>query len=292
MAFTPLQGPLASNFDIPIIGSHIAKIGRIIDLYSMPCAPTPEIWAKALWQATPTAILTYAKPELWDVGIPDHRKNNKKRPKGVAGALLKMTDSIVEVPLPRWRVFRAFELSELAGLYLFLADIAEDAVINWMSLAYEYTGCQDQFQAYAYRDHADHSTEIPMGGSVPATPWGTIAGKNFDGNPQVTIPRLPGEYTATARIQAIPHPTLQPAGQLLGYSIRDRQSGVQIAFTETDLQQDGANAGRLLGRFKYDGGDPPWLDVLLIGAPGWILVQQGSQFNVVITLDANLGVDP
>lgn len=289
---TKVATPQGSWFDVPIIGSHIAKIGRIIDLWSDPCAPTPEIWAKALWGATPTALLTAAKPELVDIDIPSRRPRPRKGLRGAAAAALKLTDNIVSVPVPRWRAFQAFELSELAGFYLFLASIAEDAIINWMSLAYEYQGCEIPGIAHFYA----HSTQDLFGSTnlhqFLFSSWEALSHDNFSFNSQQIIPLKGTEFRTSVNINAAPHPTQSPQGQFLGAEVVDLNTGTIIANDEATADGEGGNAARLSGRFRLGEGERPQLAVRIFQSPGWMLLTKKPTWSTTTSIGKNLGVDP
>lgn len=134
-------GRSAQPYDLPIIGDAIAKTNHIIDLWSDPCAPSAEVWAYAFFQSIPTFIISVTKPELIDVDIRHKgRKPRKGKKLRFVGDVL-FRDNIVTVPLPRWVPFRIFEWTQRLGWYFLIADATADLAINWMSLAYQWTGC-------------------------------------------------------------------------------------------------------------------------------------------------------
>lgn len=128
-------------FDIPIIGNDFSKIGRAIDLYATPCSPTAEIWVYGFFQAIPTLVATLVKPELIDLKIAHRgrRQRKGKRMKFIGGLIFR--DAVLEVPVPRWVVFRIYALGQRIGWWFLVADALEDFSINWMSMAYEWQGC-------------------------------------------------------------------------------------------------------------------------------------------------------
>jgi hypothetical protein len=148
-----LQGPQAMDFDIPLIGDDITKIGRIIDLYAVPCSPNAEIWVYGFFAAIPTLFITLTKPEIIDISI-NHRggKPRKgKRYRFTAQDLFR--DAIIDIKVPRWVIFRVYEWTQRIGWYFLVADALEDFGINWMTLAYKYNGCQTPLLTYGQYDN-------------------------------------------------------------------------------------------------------------------------------------------
>lgn len=136
-------------FDIPLIGDDMAKIGRIVDLWAQPCSPTAEIWVYGFFHAIPTLITTLLKPELIDIDIPSKRHKKRKGKRMKVFPHLIFRDTIISVPVPRWVVFRVYELGQRIGWYFLVADALEDFAINWMSMAYQWNGC-DQIDPPPY----------------------------------------------------------------------------------------------------------------------------------------------
>jgi len=151
MAWAQRTTPQFQPFDIPFIGNDIAKIGRAIDLYAVPCGPTAEIWVYGFFTALPTLFVSILKPDLVDINIRHRhgRPRKGKRMKFIAAAIFR--DAIIEIPVPRWVVFRIYEWGQRIGWYLLVADALEDFAINWMSLAYKYNGCTLPTLAYSYK---------------------------------------------------------------------------------------------------------------------------------------------
>lgn len=192
-------------FDIPIIGDDFAKIGRAIDLYAVPCFPSAEIWVYGFFQAIPTMFLTILKPELIDISIRHRhgRPRKGRRYRFIAQAIFR--DALIEIPVPRWVVFRIFEWGQRVAWYLLVADATETFAINWMSLAYKYSGCTAILNAYSH--NAASSTLQGSGGSGNALlTWPISNGQlNFNfsaGNP---IPAVNGVYRATYTVKFTPY---------------------------------------------------------------------------------------
>jgi len=184
MPYSLIKTPQFQPFDLPFIGDDIAKIGRIIDLYKVPCTPTGEIWVYGFFQAIPTLFISILKPELIDINIRHRRGRPRKgkRLKFIAAALFR--DALISIPVPRWVVFRIYEWTQRIGWYLLIADATEQFAINWMSLAYKYQGCQSLLRNYVHRTGA----HVLMGGGASGGPsqlgfdTNISAGFNFPGS--------------------------------------------------------------------------------------------------------------
>lgn len=138
-----IKTPEVQVYDIPIIGRDIAKIGKIVDLFGSPCAPRAEVWAYAFFQAVPTFIVSLIKPEIIDINIRHRgRKNRKGRKLKIIPHLIRR-DAILEIPVPRYAVFQLAEMAQRVGWYFLVMDATMDFAINWMSMAYQWTGCDD-----------------------------------------------------------------------------------------------------------------------------------------------------
>ena len=153
MAGKVVQTPTAQLYDLPIIGDDFAKVGRIIDMWSDPCKPTAEIWVYGFFQAFPTLFISLVKPELIDVNIHkgSHKSRRGKKFRMRPNAIFR--DSLINIPVPNWRVFRIYEWSQRIGWYFLVADATETFAINWISTAYMWTGCTTGLQPYASLDN-------------------------------------------------------------------------------------------------------------------------------------------
>lgn len=123
-------------------GQWYSKIGRIEQLLATPCNPSPWAWAKATWFAVPHMLISPIKPSQTDYLI-------KRR--GVShGIGRKWSFDVWDVLQGNnigkpWEGWWGFELGANWGArilwYTSLADAGLDGAINWMSLAYQYAGC-------------------------------------------------------------------------------------------------------------------------------------------------------
>lgn len=196
--------PQAMPFDIPFIGDDLAKIGRAIDLYSSPCSPTAEIWVYGFFQAVPTLFISLLKPELIDINIRHRhgRPRKGKRLRFIASAVFR--DAIIEIPVPRWAVFRIYEWTQRIGWYLLVADATEQFAINWMSLAYAYGGCKSGFIAYSH----ESCTNTQQGSGAPMdSPLLGVLDETLNFNYPITgsQPTIDGDFRATVALSFAPY---------------------------------------------------------------------------------------
>ncbi len=210
MAWKVVRTPQAQPFDIPFIGDDLAKIGRAIDLYSVPCTPTAEIWVYGFFSAIPTLFVSVLKPQLIDINIRHgHGKPRRgKRMKFIANTIFR--DAIINIPVPRWVVFRIYEWGQRIGWYMLLADATESFAVNWMSMAYKYAGCKGPQLRYMHRQ-ATHKLMISvLDNSSVQLGFDTTQSSNFNFISSVPVPAFPGQYRVawTASFQPYENPSI------------------------------------------------------------------------------------
>lgn len=183
MGYKIAKSPSAQVFDIPLIGDDLQKIGRVLDLYADACSPHPTLWVLAFWQAVPTAFISLKKPELIDINIAHRRGKPRKGKKFKFNADFIFRDAIVEIPVPRWVPFQIWELGQRIGYYFLVADVAENFLINWSTLAYKYEGCKSPFIHYlkAVCDHSLQTSGLSPGYRNMIWNTQSVSGINFDG---------------------------------------------------------------------------------------------------------------
>ena len=149
MGYKIAKTPAQQFYEIPLVGDDLQKIGHIIEVYNSPCSPDAEIWVYGLFTAVPTLYASLTKPENIDINI---KHGHGKPRKGKVGRFLSefvFRDALIEIPVPRWVVFRVWEMGQRIGWYFLVADVSEDFFINWMSAAYTMQGCKLPFLHYA-----------------------------------------------------------------------------------------------------------------------------------------------
>lgn len=136
--------------ELPIYKNWRYKIGRIVDLWSVPCAPTPEVWVSAFFHDVPHLVWALTKPDSLDLVFERFGMRHKKKPKRLFNILDDMAGSI---KVPGGGVttvlFRGAKLAERVGWYMLVADATTEFVINWVSTAYRWDGCNDAAAGWA-----------------------------------------------------------------------------------------------------------------------------------------------
>jgi hypothetical protein len=284
------KSPRAQLYDLPIIGDDLAKVGRVIDLYAAPCQPNAEIWVYGFFQALPTLFITLTKPELVDIDIKKggHRPRKGRKARFRASAIFR--DAIIQIPVPRWVVFRVYEWTQRVGWYFLVADALEDFALNWVSMAYMYNGCEVPQLAYCNR----LNSHLLQGSST--TPqfrrfvWNTAAVSNVGQNSTVTRLILDGDYLVnwTCEFQpwAIPSQSQLPLTTMLVVDGQPAEVG------ELGHRPDGtayASGSAIVTRF---GPPDPVLQVGGVWADANKVCWQDGTWTVSRTRDTALGPDP
>lgn len=134
---------------IPIIGNDIYQAGQVIDIVSQPCTPSPSILVNAFFANIPMLLWSLVKPSPEDYLTERLGRHHKRRRKN----RITIKDFDVGPPPGKrgaaWVEFSAIKFIERIGWYLLVADATTDFAINWTSMAYRYSGCQDPLSGYA-----------------------------------------------------------------------------------------------------------------------------------------------
>lgn len=205
MAWKKVQTPRGAAYDIPIIGDHLARTGRIIDLYATPCTPDPMVWVLAFWHAAPTFAASITKPQIIDIDIP-HRNRKPRRGRGLRfySRLVTQLDAVINVPVPRWAAFRLYEFGQRIGWYLLVADATENFAINWMSLAYLYGGCKEPNVPYILRRSDNEILWVDPPPGWHTVRYDVIAVNEININQSGGVILKPGQYRVNFSVRYTP----------------------------------------------------------------------------------------
>lgn len=289
MAWTMPSTKQSQWFDLPFIGNDLSKIGRVIDLYAEPCSPGAAIWAYGFFSALPTMFLTLTKPEFIDIDI--HHRHGRPR-KGKRLRFLTQTifrDAIIQIPVPRWVVFRVFEWSQRVAWYFLVADATETFAINWISMAYQYQGCTGFPVAYAHRG-ALNTLQGSGGSGQNVLLWSTSASQNFNFPPGGAQPAVDGIYRANWAVSFGPNSPAS-SSQLPNFTYL-RVGGIlthKSIATESGFSNRNSTGGGLID--VIGGGGP---EIAIVGEwtdPGKFCRSEGT-FNIDKVLTSDLGPDP
>lgn len=137
---------------IPIVGSVIRtyyNTGHIYEIVTQACTPIPNILIRAFFANIPMLIWSIVKPDPVDYvqerfGHGHHKRRRRDWTKG---------DIDVDKPSGgrghlRWVSFLGSELLDKIGWYCLVVDATEDFLVNWTSMAYRYSGCQDPLSGH------------------------------------------------------------------------------------------------------------------------------------------------
>lgn len=135
--------------ELPIYKAWRYKVGRAVQLWAVPCAPTPEIWVSAFFHDIPHLVWSLTKPDTMDLTFDRVGLRHKRKPKKRFNILDDMTSTI---PVPKGKLgvalFAGAKLAERAGWYMLVADATTDFVLHWVSTAYRWTGCDQAAAGY------------------------------------------------------------------------------------------------------------------------------------------------
>jgi hypothetical protein len=132
------ENMLQKASDVPIIGPWLGRVGRVMQIMSVPCSPTPEIWIRAFWHATPTMLWTFVKPSPTDY-VAERLGRTKKKWK--LSFFPEAGQNIVPKGKIAWAAFSGITLLRRIGWYFTAADAVTGGLVNWVSTAYRWQGC-------------------------------------------------------------------------------------------------------------------------------------------------------
>lgn len=128
---------------LPIVGPWASRIGRVVDIWGMPCNTTPEVWALAAWHTVPTMLLALVKPSPIEYANQRFGRSHRRRRPTLA---LKGVTTIVgsTVPIPQNYAWAKFVLSQglRAFQYVQFIDVGTRGLLQWSSMVYSWSGCQ------------------------------------------------------------------------------------------------------------------------------------------------------
>lgn len=271
MGWYTAKTPEAQIYDLPVIGNDLSKIGRIIDLWANPCSPTPELWVKGFFTAIPTLFVSVTKPEIIDVNIPHRGRKQRKgkklrlRPRDI------FRDALIEVPVPRWVVFRLYESYQRIAYWFLVADALEDFGINWMSLAYAWNGCANINIPYINWER--FPTRQPHSGGAEGIMPSVLRSVNLmsasPGHGSIT---RKGTYRVTWALEwqadpVTPQATILYTRLMMRVGTAWVDSGLGAESSETPFTGYSAGGGEIVAELDNDG--PSFAVWMKVGVGGW-----------------------
>lgn len=128
---------------LPVVGPWASRIGRVIDIWGMPCNPTTEIWVLAAWHTIPMCALALIKPSALEyinsrLGSPHRRK----RPQFRLSSLPLIEGHGAPVPGEYTWVRFGINKALVVFQYIQFIDVTTRGLVQWSSMAYSWSGCQ------------------------------------------------------------------------------------------------------------------------------------------------------
>lgn len=236
--------------DIPIIGPWMGKIGRLQQIQAIPCNPTPKIMAYAFWQQLPFLIYTLTVPDCEDIiqgAIGGFRHKHRRG--------LHIKDGHVvpgHPPEPGigWRAFDLWELSDKVGFWMMIIDASLDLEINWMSTAYQYSGCGVASPSFAQWE-APAGSDV-VGGGLDWHPFPMVLTQQASLIADQTTFAIPprSNYSYATNIRCVPGP-FQPATTSIGIRLTDN-NGLVVGSATGDPDGNGNYNTLMYGQLAGD----------------------------------------
>lgn len=128
--------------ELPLVGKWATRLGRVVDIWGMPCNPTPDIWVTAAWRTIPRMLIMTIKPSAAENIHSRFGKPHGRTPKWKLSSNAEVKG--IAKPTPGTFSSALFKLSG-KGLvflqYVQFIDIATAGLLQWSSLTYTYAGC-------------------------------------------------------------------------------------------------------------------------------------------------------
>lgn len=130
-----------AGFYYPKNPNALQKIGHVVDIMALPCAPTPTIWVQAYFSALPTLIWSLFKPDPFDIGSGRGGRHHKTKKKFILNQMgFERSITAGASNALKWFAFTG-GLANKVGWYFVVADAAIDLSVNWTSTAMRWSGC-------------------------------------------------------------------------------------------------------------------------------------------------------
>lgn len=195
--------------DVPIIGGYVSKAGRVKRIAVQGCEPGAYVAALAMWHSAPMLIWSLFGPDCIDL-VDERRGRGHRRRRIQAWRNANVIGPEFPTKGYGWAIFKLGDLAQKTGWYMALADAGTDFLVNWMSLAMIFDGCEGAGNPYAIL------TQEPEGQVLIATAdWLPLAFRHADnwvfgaGGSTVTIPSG-SSWASNMSVEIEPFPGLDP----------------------------------------------------------------------------------
>lgn len=219
------------------------RIGRVAQIASFPCSPTPEVWAYAFWQALPTLILTPVKPSATDyliVRMGGRHSVNRKFKFDIWDH-----ESLPAVPKGgwQWAVWRLASLGTRALWYMALVDAYTGFAVNFESAAYQYMGCKYPGEAYCQQICGPGYLVGPEQ-TQARIDWGVQSEYKMSGGGYYLSLQEPMNPSMSVNVNTSPWPGQpQPMGVVSNVQVRTGIDGRAVMNVPMQTKQDGTQSG-------------------------------------------------
>lgn len=176
MAITPPTKPLHKNpfrryKNLPVIGPWIGRVGRVRQILSHPCQPTPEIWVYAFFWNLPIAIFSLFSPSDTDFLAERFGTGGRGKKKFKMTYWQHLAPEVNPGNGLGWYAFRGVALLRMVGWYFTIADSVTGLGVNWVSTAYRWQGCVPPGGSWAQQHLLADSVELLGAGEVIVSTW-------------------------------------------------------------------------------------------------------------------------
>lgn len=125
-----------------------SRVGRVLDIISHPCSPSPEVWVHAFFTAIPTLLLTPICASPTDFLIRRLLGAGCKKPSFDFDVWATEEAPAVEFKGLQWVAFKGAQFLSRALWEMAVIDAFTGYFVNWTSAAYQYAGCKYPGEAY------------------------------------------------------------------------------------------------------------------------------------------------
>lgn len=271
------------------------KVGRAVELWAAPCNPTPEIWVSAFFHDIPHLVWSLTKPDSLDLSVARFGVRHKRKPKKRFNLI---DDMISSSPIPKGKLatalFAGQELAQRVGWYMLVVDATTDFVINWVSTAYRWDGCDNAAAGYGSSiGKTGYFLYHPFDGD-PAPMWDPV-GDQFPVTATQAYMICPAGHDVSAgvsvRIRSEAGTGHDP-GTVTGVELVDYESGRVLNTVTPSKLNDGSYVARTFFR-DWDGIKPAKRLGVRLNVPqtAWFTFE-GSTFSCMADEDQGMFSDP
>jgi hypothetical protein len=277
----------------PTLNPWGKRIGKIEEIWAIPCKPTPELWVKAFWQVLPGAVWHAIKPSPIDfliirIGFSHHRSRKWK---------WDIWDFHFNPQVPKagigWQVFKLGALAARALWYIAVIDAAIFGIRNWMSLAYQWNGCLIPGAAYAASNFNPMTIFAPGTGPGFVNSWLVEGFQSPFSATSIAVIGAAGFNPALgATFECAPYGPFADDFGPPSTEIRVFPLGTEIPWQHSTLSPTGLRTSFFSPDMGHQIGSTAWGIYITAPAPGWSIWSGGAMTLYGNLSDKDLSPDP